>query len=201
MTVYVFHFVNRSIASLPVQLSVYTMIFGALVAASQDLAFNLEGYVYILLNNVFTATNGVYLKKKLDAKELGKDGLLYYNSLFMLIPTAMLCLYSGDFVKVCNLIVCCLIALLLIVCLPGLGVRALEQFLVRLLVFNFLRDGFHPVLLDTAVHPVQFSADHNYCGDPEEHLHYIPGYGYRRWLHLFHDQFHGAQHQVRSASS
>ena len=44
-----------------------------LVAASNDLAFNLRGYTFVLLNNFFTAGNGVLMKKKLESK-VGKEG-------------------------------------------------------------------------------------------------------------------------------
>jgi hypothetical protein len=37
-------------------------------------------YVYTLLH--YTTANGVLTKKKLDSKDLGKWGLIYYNSLF-----------------------------------------------------------------------------------------------------------------------
>ena len=72
--------------STPVQMSVYLMIAGSIVAASNDLAFNLLGYVYVLLNDFFTAGNGVLMKKKLESKDLGKYGVMYYNRLFMLTP-------------------------------------------------------------------------------------------------------------------
>jgi len=90
------YFVLRSRPSLAVQCSVYLMIFGTIVAASNDLAFNLVGYIYVLLNDFFTASNGVLVKKKLDSKDLGKYGLMYYNSLFTILPALLFSYQTGD---------------------------------------------------------------------------------------------------------
>lgn len=67
--------------SLPVLLSVAGMVFGALVAALYDLAFDAYGYALVFTNNVFTALSGVYLKKASGSAACSKTAVLFYNSL------------------------------------------------------------------------------------------------------------------------
>lgn len=85
--------------SMVVQISVYSMVGGALIAASDDLSFNLHGYLFVMITNTLTAANGVYMKKKLDTADMGKYGLMYYNSLFMFLPALIGTWICGDLEK------------------------------------------------------------------------------------------------------
>lgn len=66
--------------SKEVKFSVFLMIFGAFVAAISDLAFDLEGYVMIFISDIFTALNGVVMRKTLVNSQVNKMGVLFYNS-------------------------------------------------------------------------------------------------------------------------
>ena len=49
---------------------------GALVAALGDLSFNLIGYIVIFFNDLFTALNGVILKRTSEGKEVYNKNLI-----------------------------------------------------------------------------------------------------------------------------
>ncbi|XP_075455300.1 nucleotide sugar transporter SLC35D2 isoform X2 [Ascaphus truei] len=67
-----------------------------MIILSFDLSFNLEGYILVFLNDFFTASYGVYTKEKINSKELGKYGVLFYNAFFMIIPTFIYTFWTGD---------------------------------------------------------------------------------------------------------
>jgi solute carrier family 35 protein len=88
--------------SFPIKFAVGTMVFGSLVAALDDLAFDAHGYAYATVNNFATAGNGIATKVKLNAKDLGVAGLLFYNSFVsMLILLIYVGLFEQDKVLAC----------------------------------------------------------------------------------------------------
>ncbi|XP_065904108.1 UDP-sugar transporter UST74c-like [Dysidea avara] len=88
-------------SSLQVQISVGMMILGALVAASNDLSFQVIGYCFILFNNFCTSANVLVSKKMVDNKSdgLNKYGILFYNALVSLLPAMILAYTTGDIEK------------------------------------------------------------------------------------------------------
>ena len=60
------------------------MIGGSSIAAFYDFSYDSEGYILVLLNNAFTALNGVYMKRALSSDVLKKNNMaiLFYNSVF-----------------------------------------------------------------------------------------------------------------------
>ncbi|CAF1111488.1 unnamed protein product [Adineta steineri] len=84
------------------QFSVYIMLTGAMIAASDDLTFNWFGYIFLSINNLCTAAQGVVIKQKLVNKEFNQYGLLFYNSFVVLGPAIVLTAFTEDLNKVRN---------------------------------------------------------------------------------------------------
>lgn len=82
--------------SFAVQLSVWCMIGGAILAAADDLSFSVEGYSYVMLANIITAAYGVSIKQKIETVDIGKYGIMFYNSLLMIVPAVILAWLVGD---------------------------------------------------------------------------------------------------------
>jgi len=64
--------------------AVALMVGGSSIAAFFDFSYDPTGYLLVFTNNLFTALNGVYMKKALTSDNLRKNNMaiLYYNSLF-----------------------------------------------------------------------------------------------------------------------
>lgn len=71
--------------SSDIAISVALMVGGTLIASLYDLSFDMEGYTLVFFNNVFTALNGVYMKKAAVSGKCSKMAVLFYNSLFSAI--------------------------------------------------------------------------------------------------------------------
>jgi solute carrier family 35 protein len=81
---------------LQLKMALAVMIVAGGMAAASDLSFNPLGYTLVMLNNLFSAANGLVMKSKLNAKTFTRWGMLYYNTLVSLPLTIGLCMQSGD---------------------------------------------------------------------------------------------------------
>jgi len=89
--------------SMTVQLSVGLMIGGAFVAALGDLSFNALGYIVIFFNDLFTALNGVILKRTSEDYKKSSMTVLYLNSLLSALGVSIIILLvPGEIDRVRN---------------------------------------------------------------------------------------------------
>lgn len=75
----------------PVIITVCVMVFGSFVAASDDLTFDLLGYIYVMMNNGLTAASQIASKYAFD-KGWEKETILFYSSCASLILSGIKCL-------------------------------------------------------------------------------------------------------------
>lgn len=103
MTMLLEKYMLNSQPSTTVQMSVGLMIGGALVAALGDLSFNLIGYVVIFFNDLFTALNGVILKKTAEEYRKSKMTVLFLNSFISAVGVSIIItIVPGEVDRVIN---------------------------------------------------------------------------------------------------
>jgi solute carrier family 35 len=89
--------------SKTVQMSVGLMLAGALVAALGDISFNMMGYIVIFFNDLFTALNGVIMKRTAEEYRKSKMTVLFLNSFLSAIGVAIIIAFvPGEVEKVQN---------------------------------------------------------------------------------------------------
>ena len=83
-------------SSAPVQLSVYLMVIGAIIAGVYDFDFSLAGYVLVALNCLFTAAYLLSIAR-FGKQGLNTFGLMWINNVQSLPLVVALCWFNGDF--------------------------------------------------------------------------------------------------------
>jgi solute carrier family 35 protein len=69
-----------------IQIVVFAMLFGAILAMSYDETFSLHGYLFVMAANTISALNGVYIKKKFSENKIDQYNLIFYSSLISFLP-------------------------------------------------------------------------------------------------------------------
>uniref|UniRef100_A0A1I8IBJ7 TPT domain-containing protein n=1 Tax=Macrostomum lignano TaxID=282301 RepID=A0A1I8IBJ7_9PLAT len=96
-------FLQRRGDNRGVGLAVFLMLLGASIAAMNDLTFDLAGYAFLMLNNLFTAAYGITVKLKTgNLSGLSKYGILYHCCSIAVLPCLALNLWTGEFSRVAD---------------------------------------------------------------------------------------------------
>ena len=91
------YYLNQNISSIAV-CSVWATVIGASIASANDFNFNITAYMYVFLNNVFTA--GQQILTQVSVKKLLKTTLVLYNSIFTVIFGMIAMLVRNDLKKI-----------------------------------------------------------------------------------------------------
>ena len=83
-----------------VQLTVWLMIGGAVLAGWFDFDFNAMGYILVTFNCIATAAYLLYIAQLGKSSGLNTFGLMWYNNAQSIPLVALLCWYNGDFSEV-----------------------------------------------------------------------------------------------------
>ena len=103
MTMLLEKWMLNSNPSKTVQLSVGLMLAGAMVAALGDLSFNMIGYIVIFFNDLFTALNGVIMKRTAEEYRKSKMTVLFLNSFLSAVGVSIIIfLVPGEVEKIVN---------------------------------------------------------------------------------------------------
>lgn len=78
-------------------LSVLTMTLGAVLAGMNDLEFSWVGYMWMIINCLFTAAYTLYMRYATSNITLTKFGMVYYNNLLSSLILIGICLLRNEF--------------------------------------------------------------------------------------------------------
>ena len=78
-------------------LAIFLMIIGAFFAGINDLEYNFNGYFWIMLNCIISASYILYMRFATINIKLSRFGMVYYNNLMSAMILFPLCLIRGDF--------------------------------------------------------------------------------------------------------
>eukprot|EP01024_Parvocaulis_polyphysoides_P031097 TRINITY_DN28180_c5_g1_i1.p1 TRINITY_DN28180_c5_g1~~TRINITY_DN28180_c5_g1_i1.p1 ORF type:complete len:375 (-),score=28.07 TRINITY_DN28180_c5_g1_i1:313-1368(-) len=90
-------FVYKKAQTCKTWTQVMLMIFGALIAALNDLTFSLRAFLVLGLQDFATAGYLTMQKHSQIAKGMSTEALLFYYSCVCLIPLGLLCAFTGQF--------------------------------------------------------------------------------------------------------